>query len=112
MKKNWSREEELLLVDLFQKVYLEGHDLNVLSELLSELLRNMAIQAGEMIDFKYRNVSGIKMKYQNLLFVFTDGKEGLSKCSNMDKEIMNYYKNDKSNFERELQQIKRIYKMN
>ena len=99
---NWKRWEVILLVDMFFR--LEGHPEKIVDECekLSRLLRrsnlDMALESKT-----YRNVKGIKMKYQNIRHL-VEGK-GLSAHSQLDVLIVDLYHNDVDSFKEELNAI-------
>lgn len=113
MEKNinikWTKDEEILLVEMFDKVYIKKYNLTKECDLLSIKLKEHAKSLGLDIDEKYRNISGLKMKYQNLIYLYTSGKEGLSSYSNLDKEIMDLYKNDNVEFVKTCNNINLIF---
>lgn len=51
----------------------------------SEFLKARARQKGITVNDKFRNVTGIKMKLQNIEYIATDGQKGLSCTSDLDK---------------------------
>lgn len=95
----WDLHEEILLVDLYYKNkngLIQNYDEKV--EMLSSVLNKRADLLGIIKDEKFRNVTGIKMKLQNIAFVDSLGELGLSSVSELDKEVVNLYKNDSSKF--------------
>lgn len=84
----WDREEEILLIDLY--IYSKTHsddETNKEIEEMSQLLRKRALYNNIQIDDKFRNVTGLKMKLQNIEYCFTNGKRGLSCCSKLDIQL-------------------------
>lgn len=83
---NWDTEEEILLIDLYHslKKMDDGKRKLAISN-FSEFLKARARQKGITVNDKFRNVTGIKMKLQNIEYIATDGQKGLSCTSDLDK---------------------------
>lgn len=82
IKVKWDVEELVALCDIcrtrFNKTPKEIDDeLIVLSKTL--ILR--ANQLGIVHDERFRNVNGMRLMYQNMLYVATNGEQGLSSTS-------------------------------
>lgn len=108
----WDREEELLLVDLYfrllaNNIALQKADSQISD--LSKLLNRRAMLLKMDVSDTFRNVKGIKMKLGNIQFVDTFGKYGLSAVSQMDKEYVNKYKNNYSQFAKDTNAVKDKY---
>ena len=80
----WDMEEMVALVDLYHR-YENGMISNLSKELydLSKCLINRADLLMITHDEKYRNVNGINMIFQNIRYVDTNGKTGLSSAWNL-----------------------------
>lgn len=76
---------------------------------LSECLRDYVTNNGEKIDEKYRNISGIGMKIENIRFVYSGGQSGLAGISKLEKEIVCLYKENKNSYNELLNEAKIIY---
>ena len=84
----WSYEEEVLLVNLF--FYTRNHSLSQNEQAIAKLsayLFDHAKNAGYSVDEKFRNITGIKMKLQNLEYIASKGRQGLSSHSAMDQAV-------------------------
>jgi hypothetical protein len=109
----WELEEEILLVDLYYKITdLSAEQQEFRIKELSSLLRIRAILLGVNIDDVFRNITGIKMKLQNIVYVDLEGKFGLSAYSKIDKETVMMYKYDRSGFDKKLSVIRNKYMNN
>lgn len=98
----WTREEVILLVDMFFRIEEQGLSINDECEKLSVLLREMNPNLSSN-DKTYRNLNGIMMKYQNIRYLVCN--EGLSACSKLDKEIVDTFLQDRKKFDEELRKI-------
>lgn len=99
---NWKKWEVVLLVNMYFS--LEGHPERVRTacEDLSAQLRrsnlDLALQSPS-----YRNVEGIRMKYQNIRHI-VEGK-GLADHSRLGEEIVRLYFEDRDSFDAEVKRI-------
>lgn len=101
----WEREEVVLLVSEYFRTrnFLIEQERSV--ELVSKILRQRAKRLGRAIDERYRNITGIKMKFANIQALDKDmvelGHIGLSNTSALERQIVLEYKNsaDKINQE-------------
>lgn len=94
VKREWDIYEEAILICYYINLK-EGLITNedAKSE-LSKRLRNKAIKQDLIIDETFRNENGMVMKLANIMFLFTEGKKGLSAYSKLDKEAYELYKTD------------------
>lgn len=94
----WDIYEEAILICY----YLNLRDRIITNEdaksELSKRLRNKALRQGLIIDETFRNENGMVMKLANIMFLFTEGKKGLSSYSKLDKEAYELYKTDYPRF--------------
>lgn len=107
MKKiPWDMEEMVVLVDLYYR-YENGMISNLSKELydLSKCLINRADLLMITHDEKYRNVNGINMIFQNIRYVDTNGKTGLSSASQLVYDVVNLYRTDRKQFNQILNQF-------
>lgn len=107
MKKiPWDMEEMVALVDLYYR-YENGMISNLSKELynLSKCLINRADLLMITHDEKYRNVNGINMIFQNIRYVDTNGKTGLSSASQLVYDVVNLYRTDRKQFNQILNQF-------
>lgn len=106
----WDFEEALLLIDLYQ-CWSQQDDKNnddIISS-LSHLLNNRAIELGYVVDDKFRNITGIKMKLQNIAYIASNEKSGLSGYSDMDMKAYNFSLEYPSEFANKVTDIKSKY---
>ena len=59
---------------------------------MSTKLRSIAKTNGLEVGDTFRNYAGIKMKLANLLYIDTNGAEGLNAFSRLDKEVFDEIK--------------------
>ena len=99
---NWKRWETILLVDMYYR--LEEYPERMAEECksLSKLLRRSNLDMS-LKNSTYRNVEGIRMKYQNIRHI-VEGK-GLSSYSKLDEQIVLYHNNNLDAFHQELKSI-------
>ena len=93
----WSEVEEVLLVDLFfrlTKYNIKINDADQEVAVLSYILRSHAKFEWFDIGPTFRNEVGIKKKLLNLMYVDTQGAEGLSAYSKGDLEMYNKFKKE------------------
>lgn len=79
IKVNWDVEELVALID----VYRSSGNMSVAAieenlSALAERLVKRADKLGIAHDEKFRNLNGMKMMFQNVVFIATEGKQGLS----------------------------------
>ena len=82
IKVNWDVEELVALIDIYRKSVASDNCI-IEDELqaLAERLIKRADKLGIVHDEKFRNFNGMKMMVQNVVYVATDGKQGLSAAS-------------------------------
>ncbi len=82
IKVNWDVEELVALIDIYRKsVSSENYIVDNELQLLADRLIKRADRLGIKHDEKFRNHSGMKMMLQNVIYIATDGKQGLSAAS-------------------------------
>lgn len=82
IKVNWDVEELVALIDIYRKsVASKSFSVNTELQALADRLVNRADRLGIEHDEKFRNHNGMKMMFQNVVYVATDGKQGLSAAS-------------------------------
>lgn len=98
----------MLLVDLYlYSKQNNKNDTDKAIESLSELLNHRAKELGYNVEDTYRNITGIKMKLQNIEFVFSKGETGLSAVSEMDTKISTFAIENFEQFNKEVNVIKK-----
>jgi hypothetical protein len=91
----WTRQETELLVNLYFDLKDKSASIfqaNQEIEQLSTKLRSIAKTNGLEVGDTFRNYAGIKMKLANLLYIDTNGAEGLNAFSRLDKEVFDEIK--------------------
>lgn len=82
IKVDWDVEELVALIDIYLREQRgEVSDLGAELEGLSVTLNNRAERLGILHDTKYRNMPGMKMQYQNVDCIATNGVRGLPSYS-------------------------------
>jgi len=82
LKIKWDVEEIISLINIYKKASNgEIQDINKELSVLSKVLNKRADLLGIHHDEKFRNLNGMKMMYQNVLYVATNGEQGLSAAS-------------------------------
>ena len=83
----WDVEEIVAFIDLFERTkdtgFLSDYELQAFS---TTLIRRADI-LGIMHDDVFRNLNGMKMMYQNVEYIASDGKHGLSGASKAFQEV-------------------------
>lgn len=77
----WDIYESVLLLEATLSVYKEGKDAKKIVRELSASLRTKAIQQNLVIDDYYRNINGINLKMQEMLYLLSKGDRGIAKAS-------------------------------
>ncbi len=105
----WSKYEVALLIEAYLEVEDTGY-ISVKAGELSQTLRELAKKQGKSIDDSYRNVNGMIMQLGAVQYCFTDGKKGLSNASTQIREMVDLYKNKRSEYESILKEAHEILK--
>lgn len=98
-QQKWGRKEVILLVtEYFKTKTMTKIDQENSIENMSKVLRNRAKIMNLKIDERYRNITGIRMKFGNIKSLdpemIDQGYIGLQNASKLDKEIVNEYLKD------------------
>lgn len=88
----WNVEEMVAMVDLYYH-YKDDKNENIEETLkkLSEKLNKRADFLNIQHDEKFRNLNGMKMIFENIRYVDTNGQKGLSDASNLIYNILDLY---------------------
>lgn len=79
VKVNWDVEELVALIDVYINYHhLSTEEINDKLSALSVRLNRRAALLQIPHDEKYRNLTGMKMMYQNVVYAATNGERGLS----------------------------------
>ena len=92
-QNSWDKEETILLVsEYYRTKNLSRLEQQRSIEFISKLLRKRAEMLGIPIDDRFRNVTGIEMKFGNMQAldkeVISSGRIGLKNVSSLDKETV------------------------
>ena len=106
----WEKEECILLIDLFRYTQEHSRKENIEAiRILSTLLNRRAEILKYKIGDTFRNMTGILMKLQNIEYLASDGKKGLSAYSILDQETYNFFINNPEDFKQQVIKIKSKY---
>lgn len=87
----WSPYECALLLEYTQLVLAGKINRIDATHELSEKLRQIAIDNGDTIDEKYRNVGGVSLQMSCMEYLLTDGNQGMNKAGNNFKSTVQIY---------------------
>ena len=88
---SWTPYECALLLEYTQLVLAGKINRTDATRELSEKLRQTAIDNGDTIDEKYRNVGGVSLQMSCMEYLLTDGQQGMDKAGNNFKSIVKIY---------------------
>lgn len=98
IKVKWETEEMVAMVDLY---FRSKNDANIKEE-ISMLHKKLNARA-EILkinrDLKFRNENGLKIIYENIRYVDTDGERGLGHHSKLIEEVVELYKTNQLKFQ-------------
>lgn len=94
----WDQYETALLIEAYINITNEPSSRKATVHGLSQTLRERAVKNGKLIDNVYRNVNGINLRLYEIQYLFLDNGRGITKTSRLFKNMVNLYKNDKSEF--------------
>ena len=95
----WDQYEVALLIDAYNKIVNNPENRTNIIQNLSVKLRNRAKNYLHIdINDTFRNFNGVNMRIGNIKYLFTNGLNGLSSGSQLDKEIYELYKNNYEDF--------------
>ena len=88
IKVSWDVEELVALIDVYRNS-MEKSSEEIENELLalSKAFVERAKRLGIEHDEKYRNMNGMKMMFQNVVFVASNGDRGMSAASSSMKKV-------------------------
>lgn len=105
----WSSFEVALLIDAYWRI--ENGQITkkqAVSE-ISSLFRQYAVKQGIDIDETYRNENGISMRFEELRYLFTEGKTGIKNTSKLFRIIINYYHHNQKKYQRILSTARTMF---
>ena len=88
IKVGWDVEELVALIDVYRKSESKSAEqieaeLSALSNAFAARARRLGIDHDE----KYRNLNGMKMMFQNVVFIASNGEHGMSAASSSMKKV-------------------------
>ena len=101
----WNRYEAALLIEGYKKFENGDVGRKEVAEEISERLRAQGLKESAT----YRNVNGIALQLGAIEFLMTDGAHGISHVSNLFREMVELYKEDKAAFSILLKEAKIKY---
>ncbi len=107
-RRPWDRWEWALLLEAYEEIQKDPTAKMDILQKLSDTLRARAIRKGMKIDDTFRNLNGMKLQYEQVLYAMTGGQKGLK--GNLSKkfvETQNIYLTDKDWFAMLLRKAKR-----
>lgn len=110
MKVSWDVEELVALIDIYRKS--EGKaNTEIENDLfkLSQKLKYRAKILGTVHDEKFRNMNGMKMMFQNVVYIATLGQDGLSSASTTMRKVFGMLESSPDVFELILNEFDRRY---
>lgn len=88
IKVNWDVEELVALIDVYRSSgNMSAAAIEENLSALAERLVKRADKLGIAHDEKFRNLNGMKMMFQNVVFIATEGKQGLSAASSSMQKV-------------------------
>lgn len=110
IKVSWDVEELVALIDVYRKSVGKTNeqiefDLMNLSKALIVRAQRLGIEHDE----KYRNLNGMKMMFQNVVYVATNGQQGMSAASTAMKKVYEMQNTSPEVFELILQEFTKRY---
>lgn len=111
VRVKWDIEELVALADIY--IHSKGKTQNEIKDELESLsigLNHRADQLGIIHDNKYRNMNGMNMTHQNIIFVMTNGQQGLSSANKLMYEVAKMVTEKPEIFELILEQFNHKYR--
>ena len=110
IKVNWDVEEFVALIDVYRRSHGKS-SAQIENELkdLSRKLVNRAEILGIAHDEKFRNLNGMKLMFQNVVYIATNGKTGMSCTSAGMKKTYALLQSSPESFELILDEFNRRY---
>lgn len=106
IKVSWDVEELVALIDVYRRSEGKSND-QIDAELLalSKVLTKRADKLGIAHDEKFRNFNGMKMMFQNVVYIATDGQQGMSATSSSMRKVYGMLNRSPEVFELILQEF-------
>ena len=110
IKVNWDVEELVALIDIYQKaVSSADYDVDAVPRALTKQLWIRAELLEITHDEKFRNENGMKMMYQNVVYIATNGQQGLSATSSRMQKVYSLLRTNPDVFMMILEDFNRHY---
>lgn len=110
IKVNWDVEELVALIDVYRSSgNMSAAAIEENLSALAERLVKRADKLGIAHDEKFRNLNGRKMMFQNVVFIATEGKQGLSAASSSMQKVYSLLLSNPEVFEMILAEFNRKY---
>lgn len=113
IKVTWDVEELVALIDIYRRSggkTSEEIDTELLA--LSGALNKRADKLGITHDDKFRNLNGMKMMFQNVIYIATDGQRGMSATSFSMCKVYEMLNSDPEVFDLILDEFEQRYAVN
>ena len=94
----WNKRETVLLIHSCNKVLIEGKDKKIVTKKLSVDLRRLAIRDKKDIDSNYRDEVEISIQMTKMLYLLTDGAQGMPGACPLFCEMVELMRNQPSHF--------------
>lgn len=111
IKVNWDVEELVALIDIYRK---SSSDKNCIIDDELQALANRLIKRADRLgishDEKFRNHSGMRMMFQNVVYIATDGKQGLPAASARMRKVYSMLLTNPDVFDMILEDFNQRYK--
>ena len=102
---SWDKYETALLIEAYWKIKA---DRSQKSEIVAALSSSLRKRASFDIDDIFRNENGINLRLGELEYLFSSGSTGLKHASNLFREMVDMYMNNRSEYEIVLSEAKGI----
>ena len=110
IKVNWDVEELVALIDVYRSSgNMSAATIEDNLSALAERLVKRADKLGIAHDEKFRNLNGMKMMFQNVVFIATEGKQVLSAASSNMQKVYSLLLSNPEVFEMILAEFNRKY---
>lgn len=111
IKVSWDVEELVALIDVYRNS-MEKSSEEIENELLalSKAFVERAKRLGIQHDEKYRNLNGMKMMFQNVVFVASNGDHGMSAASSSMRKVFDMMSSSPEVFELILVEFTKRYR--
>ncbi len=94
----WNKRETILLIHSCNKVLVEGKDKKTVTKKLSVDLRRLAIRDKKDIDSNYRDEVEISIQMTKMVYLLTDGAQGMPGACPLFCEMVELMRNQPSHF--------------